>query len=120
MGRTTWFSQKREQSNFFIVVVSFLFAAEMLPSIVSRRSEDDVKHVGMVYDNAAVEHQLSADRNEMLAPGTLTTRKTFMQVRLYWGVDFSRVLVIYTGGTIGMKHTREHGYIPVRSSLLTS
>ncbi|OAC97904.1 hypothetical protein MUCCIDRAFT_150841, partial [Mucor lusitanicus CBS 277.49] len=25
----------------------------------------------------------------------------------------SRVLIIYTGGTIGMKHTPEHGYIPV-------
>jgi L-asparaginase/Glu-tRNA(Gln) amidotransferase subunit D len=29
-------------------------------------------------------------------------------------LDVSRVLVIYTGGTIGMKHTPEHGYIPVR------
>lgn len=28
-------------------------------------------------------------------------------------IDVSRVLVIYTGGTIGMKHTVEHGYIPV-------
>ncbi|KAI9488399.1 asparaginase-domain-containing protein [Zychaea mexicana] len=49
----------------------------------------------VIYDNAAVEHQLHADRNEMVAP------------------DFSRVLIIYTGGTIGMKHTTEHGYIPL-------
>ncbi|KAI8140484.1 asparaginase-domain-containing protein [Fennellomyces sp. T-0311] len=49
----------------------------------------------VVYESAAVEHQLNADRNEMVAP------------------DFSRVLVIYTGGTIGMKHTTEHGYIPL-------
>ncbi|KAI7885126.1 asparaginase-domain-containing protein [Lichtheimia hyalospora FSU 10163] len=48
-----------------------------------------------IFDNAAVVHQLTADRNEMLVP------------------DFSRVLCIYTGGTIGMKHTKEHGYIPL-------
>ncbi|KAF7725023.1 hypothetical protein EC973_000516 [Apophysomyces ossiformis] len=48
----------------------------------------------VIYDNAAVEHQLNADRNDMLAP------------------DISRVLVIYTGGTIGMKNTPQHGYIP--------
>ncbi|KAI9313557.1 asparaginase-domain-containing protein [Dichotomocladium elegans] len=48
-----------------------------------------------VYDNLAVVHQLAADRNDMLAP------------------DSSSVLVIYTGGTIGMKHTKEHGYIPL-------
>ncbi|CEP19649.1 hypothetical protein [Parasitella parasitica] len=49
----------------------------------------------LVYDNAAVGHQLGVDRNDMLAPAV------------------SRVLVIYTGGTIGMKHTPEHGYIPL-------
>ncbi|KAI9250476.1 asparaginase-domain-containing protein [Phascolomyces articulosus] len=49
----------------------------------------------VIYNSAAVEHQLHADRNEMVAP------------------DFSRVLVIYTGGTIGMKHTTEHGYVPL-------
>ncbi|TPX67877.1 hypothetical protein SpCBS45565_g03482 [Spizellomyces sp. 'palustris'] len=27
--------------------------------------------------------------------------------------DISRVLVLYTGGTIGMKNTPEHGYLPV-------
>lgn len=30
-------------------------------------------------------------------------------------IDVSRVLIIYTGGTIGMKHTPEHGYVPVSS-----
>ncbi|KAI8647158.1 asparaginase-domain-containing protein [Parasitella parasitica] len=49
----------------------------------------------LIYDNAAVGHQLGVDRNDMLAPAV------------------SRVLVIYTGGTIGMKHTPEHGYIPL-------
>ncbi|CAO0802327.1 unnamed protein product [Mucor circinelloides] len=49
----------------------------------------------LVYDNAAVGHQLGVDRNDMLAPAV------------------SRVLIIYTGGTIGMKHTPEHGYIPL-------
>ncbi|KAJ3164569.1 hypothetical protein HDU88_005216 [Geranomyces variabilis] len=29
------------------------------------------------------------------------------------GYDISRVLVLYTGGTIGMKNTPEHGYLPV-------
>ena len=36
-----------------------------------------------------------------------------MNWRYLFILDFSRVLVIYTGGTIGMKHTTEHGYIPV-------
>ncbi|KAI8080810.1 asparaginase-domain-containing protein [Gilbertella persicaria] len=54
-----------------------------------------VRSDNVVYDNAAVGHQLGVDRNDMLAP------------------DISRVLVIYTGGTIGMKHTPEHGYIPL-------
>ncbi|KAI9486266.1 MAG: asparaginase-domain-containing protein [Benjaminiella poitrasii] len=49
----------------------------------------------LIYENAAVGHQLGVDRNDMLAPA------------------ISRVLVIYTGGTIGMKHTPEHGYIPL-------
>lgn len=31
--------------------------------------------------------------------------------------DISRVLVIYTGGTIGMKNTVRHGYLPVRGYL---
>ncbi|KAI9030190.1 asparaginase-domain-containing protein [Phycomyces nitens] len=61
----------------------------------SKATKNSTKSTGLVYDNAAVGHQLSADRNGMLAP------------------DVSRVLMIYTGGTIGMKHTPEHGYIPV-------
>ncbi|KAI8086569.1 asparaginase-domain-containing protein [Halteromyces radiatus] len=64
-----------------------------------RRSTLDEDHV---FDNAAVGHQLNADRHDMLAP------------------DFSRVLVIYTGGTIGMKHTPEHGYIPFPNYLAKS
>ncbi|KAG0164218.1 hypothetical protein DFQ28_000912 [Apophysomyces sp. BC1034] len=56
----------------------------------------------VIYDNAAVEHQLNADRNDMLAP------------------DVSRVMVIYTGGTIGMKHTPQHGYIPLPNYLAQS
>lgn len=28
-------------------------------------------------------------------------------------IEISRVLVIYTGGTIGMRNAPEHGYIPV-------
>ncbi|CEG68248.1 Putative L-asparaginase [Rhizopus microsporus] len=34
--------------------------------------------------------------------------------------DVSRVLIIYTGGTIGMKHTPEHGYIPLPNYLAES
>ncbi|ORZ21234.1 asparaginase-domain-containing protein [Absidia repens] len=56
----------------------------------------------LIYDNAAVGHQLNADRHDMLAP------------------DMSRVLIIYTGGTIGMKHTPEHGYIPFPNYLAKS
>ncbi|CAO3657569.1 unnamed protein product [Mucor hiemalis] len=53
------------------------------------------RHGSLIYDNAAVGHQLGVDCNDMLAP------------------DVSRVLIIYTGGTIGMKHTPEHGYVPL-------
>ncbi|CAO3587890.1 unnamed protein product [Absidia cylindrospora] len=56
----------------------------------------------LIYDNAAVGHQLNADCHDMLAP------------------DMSRVLIIYTGGTIGMKHTPEHGYIPFPNYLAKS
>ncbi|KAI8336549.1 asparaginase-domain-containing protein [Chlamydoabsidia padenii] len=56
----------------------------------------------LIFDNAAVGHQLNADRHDMLAP------------------DISRVLIIYTGGTIGMKHTPEHGYIPFPNYLAKS
>ncbi|KAI8990970.1 asparaginase-domain-containing protein [Mycotypha africana] len=62
------------------------------PSNSSPLKSDVDKHI---YENAAVGHQLGVDRHDMLAP------------------DISRVLVIYTGGTIGMKHTPEHGYIPL-------
>ncbi|CAG8584921.1 6605_t:CDS:10 [Paraglomus occultum] len=31
--------------------------------------------------------------------------------------DLSRVLIIYTGGTVGMKHTKSRGYIPVQHYL---
>ncbi|KAI8364501.1 asparaginase-domain-containing protein [Choanephora cucurbitarum] len=54
-----------------------------------------IRSDNVIYENAAVGAQLGVDRNDMLAP------------------DISRVLVIYTGGTIGMKHTPEHGYIPL-------
>ncbi|KAJ3364118.1 hypothetical protein GGF32_002498 [Allomyces javanicus] len=33
--------------------------------------------------------------------------------------DISRVLIIYTGGTIGMKNTLEHGYVPAPHFLTT-
>ncbi|RUP47079.1 Asparaginase/glutaminase [Jimgerdemannia flammicorona] len=52
-----------------------------------------------IYASSAVRFQLSADRDDMLAP------------------DISCVLVIYTGGTIGMKNTRQHGYVPVHNYL---
>ncbi|KAI9277638.1 asparaginase-domain-containing protein [Sporodiniella umbellata] len=56
----------------------------------------------LIYENPAVGHQLGVDRDDMVAP------------------DVSRVLVIYTGGTIGMKHTPEHGYIPLPNYLAES
>ncbi|KAI8372952.1 asparaginase-domain-containing protein [Radiomyces spectabilis] len=56
----------------------------------------------IIYNNAAVGHQLSADRHDMLVP------------------DVSRVLIIYTGGTIGMKNTPQHGYIPLPNYLAQS
>ncbi|KAG1420767.1 hypothetical protein G6F57_023622 [Rhizopus arrhizus] len=64
------------------------------PSSAFAKAGDNV-----IFENAAVGHQLGADRNDMVAP------------------DVSRVLIIYTGGTIGMKHTPEHGYIPVSCHL---
>ena len=38
-------------------------------------------------------------------------------VELMVQVAVTNVLVIYTGGTIGMKHTAEHGYVPVERFL---
>ncbi|KAI9029271.1 asparaginase-domain-containing protein [Hyaloraphidium curvatum] len=32
--------------------------------------------------------------------------------------DLTRVLVIYTGGTIGMRSSKDHGYVPVKGYLL--
>jgi lysophospholipase len=51
----------------------------------------------MNFNNDAVEHQILADTKEMI------------------GVDQSKVLLLYTGGTIGMKNTK-HGYVPVTFS----
>lgn len=68
-----------------------------------------------IFDNAAVVHQLTADRNEMLVPGKQAFVWSTLPILIVDAIviDFSRVLCIYTGGTIGMKHTKEHGYIPV-------
>ncbi|KAI9592488.1 asparaginase-domain-containing protein [Syncephalis fuscata] len=49
----------------------------------------------VMFESPAVKLQTVADRSSMLMP------------------DISRVLVIYTGGTIGMKNSKEKGYIPV-------
>ncbi|KAG0233471.1 hypothetical protein BGW42_007428 [Actinomortierella wolfii] len=53
----------------------------------------------MAYENAAVDFQLSQLMDDMLE------------------CEISRVLVIYTGGTIGMKNTQLHGYVPVPNYL---
>lgn len=42
----------------------------MEPTAIEHHEESQGNHV---YDNLAVEHQLSADRNDMLAPGTTIT-----------------------------------------------
>ena len=34
-------------------------------------------------------------------------------------LDLSRVLIIYTGGTVGMKHTKSRGYIPVSQAIFS-
>ncbi|KAG9294764.1 hypothetical protein G9A89_008243 [Geosiphon pyriformis] len=49
--------------------------------------------------NDSVSEALSANRNEMATP------------------NLSRVLVLYTGGTIGMKNYSQNGYIPVKDYL---
>lgn len=68
----------------------------------------------LIYDNAAVGHQLAMERNDMLVPGKFTCCWFFVVVQPdFSSLDVSRVLIIYTGGTIGMKHTPEHGYVPV-------
>ncbi|KAG1552253.1 hypothetical protein G6F51_001342 [Rhizopus arrhizus] len=69
---------------------------EIYRKLLLNRGED------FIFENPAVSHQLGVDRNDMVAP------------------DVSRVLVIYTGGTIGMKHTPEHGYIPLPNYLAES
>ncbi|KAF9208974.1 hypothetical protein BGZ49_006946 [Haplosporangium sp. Z 27] len=53
----------------------------------------------IAFENAAVDYQLSQFIDEMLP------------------CEVSRVLIIYTGGTIGMKNTKQHGYIPVPNYL---
>ncbi|KAG0210617.1 hypothetical protein BGX28_009142 [Mortierella sp. GBA30] len=53
----------------------------------------------IAFENAAVDYQLSQFIDEMLP------------------CEVSRVLIIYTGGTIGMSNTAQHGYIPVPNFL---
>ncbi|KAF9215565.1 hypothetical protein BGZ59_001015 [Podila verticillata] len=53
----------------------------------------------IAFENAAVDYQLSQFIDEMLP------------------CEVSRVLVIYTGGTIGMSNTQQHGYMPVPNFL---
>ncbi|KAF9146603.1 hypothetical protein BGX30_012839 [Mortierella sp. GBA39] len=53
----------------------------------------------IAFENAAVDHQLSQYIDEMLP------------------CEVSRVLVIYTGGTIGMSNTKQFGYVPVPNFL---
>ncbi|KAG0032627.1 hypothetical protein BGZ81_010440 [Podila clonocystis] len=53
----------------------------------------------IAFENAAVDYQLSQFIDEMLP------------------CEVSRVLVIYTGGTIGMSNTMQHGYVPVPNFL---
>ncbi|CAO3636165.1 unnamed protein product [Cunninghamella blakesleeana] len=74
----------------------------LTPSRSNTSTPDIPSGKNMVYDNAVVGYQLNVDWQDMLAP------------------DVSRVLIIYTGGTIGMKHTVEHGYIPFPNYLAKS
>ncbi|KAF9439000.1 hypothetical protein BGZ76_001895 [Entomortierella beljakovae] len=53
----------------------------------------------IAFENAAVDYQLSQFIDEMLP------------------CEVSRVLIIYTGGTIGMKNTKLNGYVPVPNYL---
>ncbi|KAG0221128.1 hypothetical protein BGX31_010150 [Mortierella sp. GBA43] len=53
----------------------------------------------IAFENAAVDYQLSQFIDEMLP------------------CEVSRVLILYTGGTIGMKNTQQHGYVPVPNFL---
>ncbi|KAF9966382.1 hypothetical protein BGZ70_002506 [Mortierella alpina] len=53
----------------------------------------------IAFENAAVDYQLSQFIDEMLP------------------CEVSRVLIIYTGGTIGMSNTAQHGYVPVPNFL---
>ncbi|KAJ3401093.1 hypothetical protein HDV05_000673, partial [Chytridiales sp. JEL 0842] len=51
-----------------------------------------------VYENAVVDHQLLSSQEELVsAPGSV-----------------AKVLILYTGGTIGMKNHRHHGYTPAK------
>ncbi|KAF9967986.1 hypothetical protein BGZ73_000295, partial [Actinomortierella ambigua] len=73
-------------------------ASPLHPAPVSNISSNDALDT-MGYENAAVDYQLSQLMDDMLE------------------CEISRVLVIYTGGTIGMKNTQQHGYIPVPNYL---
>ncbi|KAF9915503.1 hypothetical protein BX616_006022 [Lobosporangium transversale] len=53
----------------------------------------------IAFENAAVDYQLSQFIDEMLP------------------CEVSRVLIIYTGGTIGMSNSKIHGYVPVPNFL---
>ncbi|KAI9290259.1 asparaginase-domain-containing protein [Umbelopsis sp. AD052] len=73
---------------------------DSLPNLTAPTPASLISHdAAHIFDNAAVEFQLSADREDMVAP------------------DVSRVLVIYTGGTIGMVNNLEHGYMPLPNYL---
>ncbi|KAI8992406.1 asparaginase-domain-containing protein [Pilobolus umbonatus] len=73
----------------------------MLPHDISYPSIT-IHDTNTIYNNSAVVHQLEANRDVMLAP------------------DISRVLMIYTGGTIGMKHIPKEGYMPLPNYLADS
>ncbi|KAG0252526.1 hypothetical protein DFQ27_008018 [Actinomortierella ambigua] len=70
----------------------------LLPTLMTNTNDYDVLDT-IGFENAAVDHQLSQLMDDMLE------------------CEISRVLVIYTGGTIGMKNTQQHGYIPVPNYL---
>ncbi|KAK9679118.1 hypothetical protein K7432_016407 [Basidiobolus ranarum] len=60
------------------------------------RSSQDLPYI---VESDAVNFQIAADTDGMLMP------------------DISRVLIIYTGGTIGMKNHQVHGYMPAPNYL---
>ncbi|KAI9322075.1 asparaginase-domain-containing protein [Zopfochytrium polystomum] len=54
-----------------------------------------------VYENSVVDQQISATRNQLLVNSS----------------ELSKVLILYTGGTIGMKNHDMHGYRPAAGFL---